>query len=56
MPNLPYAYIKNMICKHILLMTFLNEPEFNFYTQLKGFKYCYIIVTIYQIICLHTFK
>ena len=26
-----------MLCKHILLITFLNEPEFFFGTQLNGF-------------------
>ena len=26
-PNLVYTNILNMICKHILLITFLNEPE-----------------------------
>ena len=35
-----------MICKHILLITFLNEPELFFYTQLNDFKYCFITVTI----------
>ena len=32
MPNPVYTYIWNkyMICKHILLITFLNEPEFFF--------------------------
>ena len=30
MPNLVYTYVLNlyMICEHILLMRFLNEPEF----------------------------
>ena len=46
MPNPFYTYIKYMICKHILKITFLNEPEL-FCTQIKGFKYCYITVTIY---------
>ena len=32
-------YIKYMICKHILYISFLNEPELIFYTQLKSFKY-----------------
>ena len=31
-----------MICKHILLITFLNEPELIFCTQLNGFKYFYL--------------
>ena len=31
-----------MICKHILLMIFLNESELIFFTQLKGFKYFYL--------------
>ena len=34
-----------MICKHILLITFLNKPEF-FCTQLNGFKYCYLALII----------
>ena len=28
MLNLVYTYILNMICKHILFLTFLNEPKF----------------------------
>ena len=33
-----------MICKHILLITFLNEPELIFfYKQLNGSKNCYRI-------------
>ena len=31
-----------MICKHILL-SFLNEPDLRFYTELNGFKYFYQI-------------
>ena len=27
MPNPLYTYISNMICKHILLIMFLNEPK-----------------------------
>ena len=34
-----------MICKHILLITFLNEPEL-FRTHLNGCKHCYKAVTI----------
>ena len=34
-----------MICKHILLITLLKEPN-TFCTQLKGLNYCYIAVTI----------
>ena len=44
-----YTYILDiyMICKHILSVTFLNEPElFFFCIQLNGFKYCYKTVTI----------
>ena len=37
-----YMYIKYMICKHILLITFLNAPELTFYTQLNVFKYFYL--------------
>ena len=49
MPNLLYIYIYilniYMNCTHILLIIFLNEPEL-FCTQLNGFEYCYITVTI----------
>ena len=38
-----YIYIKYMICKLILLITFLNEPQHNFFTQLNGLKYSYLI-------------
>ena len=34
-----------MICKHILLIIFLNEPKLIFCVQLIGFKYCYRILT-----------
>ena len=30
-----------MICKYILLITFLNDPELILRTLLKSFKYCY---------------
>ena len=45
-----------MICKDVKLITFLNEPEIIFCTQLNGFKYCYEIVIIsYQsIVCTHS--
>ena len=39
-----------MICKHILLITFLYEPEVLFCSLLKGFKYCYLIQIIIFII------
>ena len=42
MPNPLYTYVLNMICKHILLITFLKKPELIFYTQLNGFKYFYL--------------
>ena len=32
-------YVKYMICKHILLITFLNKPKLIFCTQLNGSKY-----------------
>ena len=39
-----------MICKCILLITFLNEPELIFFTQSNGFKHFYltqiILITI----------
>ena len=43
-----------MICKHILLITFLNEPELIFCTQLSGFKYSYINQNLTSVIYLHT--
>ena len=47
MPTSVYTCISNvyMICKHVLWITFLNEPE-PFCTQLNGFKYFYITVTM----------
>ena len=50
-----YIYIRYMICKHILLISFLNEPELIFCAQLNGFKYCYITVTIQHqsFVCTH---
>ena len=33
MLNTVYTYIKYMFCKHILLITFLNEPELSFLTH-----------------------
>ena len=34
-----YIYITNiLICKHILLITFLNEPGLIFFAQLSGFN------------------
>ena len=35
-----------MICKHILLITFLNKPEFIFSRQLNDLKYCYLTLII----------
>ena len=44
MPNLfLYIYIKYMICKHILLITFLNESEFILGSPLNGFTYFYLM-------------
>ena len=40
------------MCKHILLITFLNESELIFLTQLNGFKYCYICHSLTSVICL----
>ena len=37
-----YIYIKYMISKHILYITFLNEPDLIF-LQLNGFTYFYLI-------------
>ena len=36
-------YIKYMIFKRILSITFLNEPELIFSTELNGFSYFYLI-------------
>ena len=36
-----------MICKHILLIMFLNEPKLFFCTQLNASKYCYVSLTIH---------
>ena len=44
MPNPLYTYIKYMIWKQNLLITFLDKPEVFFCTQLNGFKYFYQIV------------
>ena len=45
-----------MICKHILLITFLNEPEvIVFYSQLNGSKYCSVSLTV-QLNLSHLFK
>ena len=42
-----YICIRYMICKHILLITFLNDSELSFIcTQLSGFKYCHVIIEI----------
>ena len=38
MPNPLYKYIKHMICKHILLITFLNEPNFILLQTVKWFQ------------------
>ena len=35
-----------MIYTHILLVTYLNEPEVIFSAHLNGFKYCYASVPI----------
>ena len=35
-----------MICKLVLLITFLNIPELIFCTQLSGSKYCYVSLII----------
>ena len=41
-----HIYQIYMICKHILLIIVLNEPELIFSAQLKDFKYCYLIQII----------
>ena len=43
MPHPVYTYTLNMICKPILPLTFLTEPELIFFTQLNGFEYFYQI-------------
>ena len=41
MPNPVYTEISNMVCEHILLITFLNKPVVIFLAQFCGFKYFY---------------
>ena len=45
-----HIYSMYMICKHILLIIFVNELELFFCTQLKGFKYFYLIRIILKLI------
>ena len=45
-----------MLCKHILLMTFLDMLEFFFCTQLKSFMYYNVTNNLTSVIYLHTFK
>ena len=55
MPNYPYTYILNMISKHILFMTFLNESELSFlFLLLNGSTYFYLIWLI-QFTITHSF-
>ena len=35
-----------MICKYILLITFLKEPKLIFFLHINGSKYCYVSLTI----------
>ena len=42
-----------MICKQILLIIFLNEPELIFCTQLNGFKYYNSTLIIYSTLHIH---
>ena len=58
MPNPVYTYISNIyiyvICKHILKITFLNEPEL-FLDTVKWFKVLqYNNYYLTSVICLHT--
>ena len=46
MPNPCDTYIKYVLCKHILLITFLDELVLLFCSQLNDFKYCIVTVTI----------
>ena len=41
-----YIHIKYMICKHILLIKFLNERKLILCSQLNGSKYFYVSLTI----------
>ena len=46
-PNLVYIYILNMMCKHILLIKFLNESKLILLHTVKKFsKYSHISLTI----------
>ena len=52
-----YIYIKYMICKHIFLLTFLNEPKFILLYPVKWFQVLlYITVSNGQGISVHTFE
>ena len=44
--NCFYTYMMYMMCKHILLMMFLNELGSFFTTQLNGSKYGQVTLTI----------
>ena len=47
MPNPVFTYTFNIWFVNILLITFLNKAELNFFgSQLNGFKYCYVTVII----------
>ena len=43
-----HVYVRYMICKHILLITFLDELK---RIHLNGIKYCYVSLTIQLNIC-----
>ena len=45
-----------MIYKHILWITFFNEPAFIFCTMLNGFMNCYVTVRISHrsFVCIHS--
>ena len=41
-----FIHIRYSIWKHIFLITFLNELSSFFFTQLNGFKFCFVTVRI----------
>ena len=57
-PNPFYKYIKYIISKHILFITFLNKPEFIFLHTVKWFQLISnnSLSHKYTVFCLHTVK
>ena len=52
-----YIYIKYMVCKHILLITFLNKPQLTCLPTVKWFQVLLCNSNnLTLVICLHPFK